>query len=267
MYPRLFQALLFALVTSISLAQGPEFADGEGFRFRVSWGVFRTAGILSVRASHEETNGEPRLRIQTETRTYGLIRAFYPFDGFSDCLFDGESGRLLTAYATTKSASKETNALATMDYAANLVRYQDRIDASRTQDLPLPEGRPMDMITTLLCARNLDLEPGEKQDVVVMFDKDFYELTIHAERYEKIETAKGTVEALLLTPKMEKNPRGMFRRGGQVHVWVSRDEARLPVKLQVQLKFGTGTAYLTDYQPGSGSTRGTVANLMAPSDQ
>jgi hypothetical protein len=257
-----FAATLLVLIFVLSGSEAgatPAFANGEEFRFRVSWGVFRTAANLTVKANYEQNDGKPLLRIQTETRTSGLIRAFYPFDGYSDCVFDGADGRLLTALATTKSSSKETNALATLDYAANVMRYEDRIDKSRTQDLPIPEGRPMDMITTLLTARTWSLEPGEKSQVVVMFDKDFYELTIYAERYERTETPNGEVEALVLTPKMERNPRGMFRRGGQVHVWVSRDAQRLPVKLQVQLKYGTGTAYLTDYKPGAKPETDTLA--------
>ncbi|WP_404422694.1 DUF3108 domain-containing protein [Nibricoccus sp. IMCC34717] len=251
--------VFLAVLHGAELAGAPAFANGEEFRFRVSWGVFRTAANLTVKANYEESDGKPRVRIQTETRTSGLIRAFYPFDGYSDCVFDGGDGRLLTAFAATKSSSKETNALATLDYSANVMRYEDRVDKSRTQDLPIPEGRPMDMITTLLTARTWNLKPGDKAEVVVMFDKDFYELTIYAERYEVTDTPNGQVEALVLTPKMERNPRGMFRRGGQVHVWVARDEQRLPVKLQVQLKYGTGTAYLTDYKPGAKAETGSVA--------
>lgn len=226
------------------------FNDGETFEFRVSWGLFRGAGHLSVKAARDDQNGQARLRITTQTRTGGVIRAFYPFDGESKCLFDAKDGRLLEAAATTQSPSKNTDAVAILDYDQKLVRYQDRVDAKRSEDLPLPEGQPMDMITTLLASRAWHLEPGESRDVVVMFDKEFYELKIVAERIEKIDTERGEVETIVLTPKMEKNPRGMFKRGGEVHVWVTRDAQRLPVRLKVSLKFGTGTAYLTQHQPG-----------------
>jgi hypothetical protein len=48
---------------------------------------------------------------------------------------------------------------------------------------------------------------------------------------------------------MEKEPKGMFKRGGTVRVWISQDEKHLPVKLEVSMKYGTGTAWLTHYHP------------------
>jgi hypothetical protein len=41
----------------------------------------------------------------------------------------------------------------------------------------------------------------------------------------------------------------MFKRGASVGIWVSRDDARLPVRFQVQFKFGTGVATLVKYEP------------------
>jgi hypothetical protein len=46
-------------------------------------------------------------------------------------------------------------------------------------------------------------------------------------------------------------PKGMFRRGGEVHVWVSADADRLPLRFEVKLKVGTAFAVLTDYRPPS----------------
>ncbi|MGC4071752.1 MAG: DUF3108 domain-containing protein [Nibricoccus sp.] len=55
-------------------------------------------------------------------------------------------------------------------------------------------------------------------------------------------------------PIMEKEPKGMFKRGGTVRVWISQDDKHLPVKLEVSLKYGTGTAWLTDYKPPATQT-------------
>ncbi len=244
---------LASLVLSLlPLASGAPlaFSDGEAFKFRVGWGIFPTAGELTVKAALEDNNGANFLRITSDTRTAGFIRALYTFDGHSECVFDARDGTLLTAFATTQAPKKQTNAIALFDYDSGKVRYEDRVNKERTFEAPLPEGNPLDMITTLINARTWDVKPGDVVPAVVMFDDEFYELTIHAERIEKVDTAFGEIDALVLSPKMEKNPRGMFKRGGQVHVWISQDERRLPVKLKVQLKFGTGTAYLVDYQPG-----------------
>jgi hypothetical protein len=156
---------------------------------------------------------------------------------------------LLAASAETSAGKKKTRAMAVFDYPAAKVRYVDYLRPHRTADLPLPAGQPMDLITSLIQTRSWNLKPGERKPATVMFDDDFYEVVIIAERYEKIRTARGEREALVLTPVMEKDPKGMFKRGGKIRVWISKDEQHLPVKFEVALKIGTATATLTDYQP------------------
>ena len=49
---------------------------------------------------------------------------------------------------------------------------------------------------------------------------------------------------------MEKTPpKGMFKRGSAVHVWISQDDQKLPVRFEVEFKFGAGVATLLHYEP------------------
>jgi hypothetical protein len=101
----------------------------------------------------------------------------------------------------------------------------------------------------LLQTRSWNLKPGEKRDVLVLFDDDFYELTIHMARYEDVQTPVGKFRTIVLEPRMDKTPpKGMFRRGSSVRVWIAQDQHRLPVKFEVEFKIGTGTAVLEAYE-------------------
>jgi hypothetical protein len=118
------------------------------------------------------------------------------------------------------------------------------------RELDLPEGDPADLITTLMKTRHWDLQPGESRDVLVSFRDEFYDLTVHATKVERVKSPLGEFETLVLEPRMEKTaPKGMFKRGANVKVWVSRDDARLPVRFQVDFKIGTGVATLVKYSP------------------
>ncbi len=61
-------------------------------------------------------------------------------------------------------------------------------------------------------------------------------------------TSLGTYHTLVLVPRMEQNPRGIFKRGGEIKVWISQQGQKLPVKMQLKLKFGAATLLLTDYK-------------------
>ena len=72
----------------------------------------------------------------------------------------------------------------------------------------------MDLITQLVQTRSWKIQPGEKRDALVLFNDDFYELTIYAARTEEVKTPLGTFRAVVLEPRMEKTaPKGMFKRG------------------------------------------------------
>jgi hypothetical protein len=117
----------------------------------------------------------------------------------------------------------------------------------------MPAGDPSDLIMGLLQTRTWNLALGEKQDALVLFTNDFYELTIYHTRQEEVRTPLGTFQTKVLEPRMEKSaPKGMFKRGSTVRVWISDDERRLPVRFEVEFKIGTGTATLVGYEgPGA----------------
>jgi hypothetical protein len=241
--------LLLPLLLATPLAAEPlALRDGEVLTYRVGWGIFFRAGEIKISA---QTAAEPpaRLRVVTTTETKGLARALYAFEGRADALFDA-AGRLLTTTETTKAPNKETKTTVVFDYDKSTVSYANALESGKDAMLPFPGGAPLDLITSLVQTRTWNLKPGEQRDAVVLVDDEFYELTIHALRYEEVETSFGTFNTLVLEPRMDKTaPKGMFKRGGGVKVWISQDELHLPVRFQVEFKFGSGVATLRHYQP------------------
>jgi hypothetical protein len=102
----------------------------------------------------------------------------------------------------------------------------------------------------------------------VIFDHEFYELTIHMARYEQVKTPLGSFKTIVMEPRMDKTPpKGMFKRGASVRIWIAQDTHRLPVKFEVVFNIGTGTATLESYEPppaaGTGASTGTGAGAGA----
>lgn len=248
-----FLTALFARAQNAPTAMGP----GEVLRYKVKYGLL-TAGEIVVSARSDEVAGLPQIRIATHTKTRGFVRGIYEYDGDGECVFDARDGRLLAINTSTTTPKKSTKTSAFFDYADKTVQYTDYFRPERNVEIPIPPGNPMDLITCLIETRRWDMNPGDRSPATVMFDKDFYELVIVAEGYEDVSTPMGKFKTLVLVPTMEKDPKGMFKRGGRVRVWIAQDGSRLPVKFEVAMNFGTGTAYLAEHQPPASGA--SVAN-------
>lgn len=260
---RLTQTLLclLAFVAPLCAAHALTLQPGERLAFRVSWGLFGKAGEIEISAAAAATTPEPLTEIVVQTSSSGFVRALYAFDGEARSLFNPADGRLLSATATTRSKRKSTKASITLDHQAAQATYVDHIDSARNTTVPLPGSRPMDLVTSLVEARAWGLRPGDQRVISVLFDDEFYDLTLHALRYEKVRTDDGRREALLVNPRMDKNPRGLFKRGGEIRVWLDRDPPHLPVRFEVKTKAGTAVALLTDYRTPEHASATRIAGL------
>jgi hypothetical protein len=244
--------ILIAFTLTASAQAQPALLPGESLTYRVGWGIFYGAGEINIFAEKPAATTSPaRILTITTTATRGFARALYAFDARAEALVDTPTGRLLSHVETTATKEKNTRHVTTFDYAKRTALYRDEINPAKNLDFPLPPGEPLDLILSLINTRQWHLKPGEKRDALVLFEEEAYELTIHAVRYEQITTRLGTFNTLVLEPRMDKTPpKGMFKKGSAVRVWIAQDDPRhLPVKFEVEFKFGSGVATLVAYQP------------------
>jgi hypothetical protein len=222
--------------------------DGEKLVYSVSWAVVPGAGEIKIEA-HQSPAAADRLIVTSSTSTRRLARMLLPFDASAESVFDLATGQLLALHEMSQQRDKSAEHRVTFDYARRQALYVVPGNADVSRTVAIPPGDPVDLIMALLETRTWNLKEGQARDALVLFDDDFYELTIHAARYEDITTPLGTFRTIVLEPRMEKTaPKGMFKRGSSVRVWISMDDYRLPVKFEVEFKIGTGTATLEYYE-------------------
>lgn len=256
----MIRAFLFlSLCAVLSAAPDPSspinaLHPGEAFQYKVAWAVLPGAGEIRINVTDEVVDGTKRLNVTTTTETKGLARLLMRFEAKGEAIYDESTGQCVMLHELSRVKKKTSEHYVTFDYAQKKAIYTPGSWTTESRELPMPDGNPADLITALISTRSWDLRPSEKRDVLVLFDDEFYELTIYAERYEDISTPLGKFRTLVLVPRMEKTePKGMFKRGSSVRVWISQDERRLPVRFEVEFKVGTGTANLVSYTPPGGT--------------
>ena len=261
---RIAIALLCSSASAVAAAPsaGLPVRDGERLVYRVSWAIVPGAGEIRISARQENGPEGLRLAITSSTATRRLARMLLPFSAEATSLFDLSTGRLLSLNETSVLRGKRSEVQVTFDYTTRQATYVGPKSAGQPSLLPIPEGDPTDLIMGLLQTRTWNLSPGGKRDALVLFNNEFYELTIHHTRFEEVRTPLGAFTAAVLEPRMEKTPpKGMFKRGSTVRVWISQDERHLPVRFEVEFNIGTGTATLEAYEgPASPTAPDTAAS-------
>lgn len=241
--------LLALLATALARAELPlPLQDGERLSYRVSWAIVPGAGEINIAA--REDAAAPRLIVTTQTATRGIAKWLLPFQAEAQSVFDQQTGKLIWLRDKSTTRDKRVEHTVSFNYDTRQADYASIEGGKKSQTIPLPAGDPTDLIMGLLQTRSWDLKPGEKRDALVLFDHEFYELTIHMARYEDVRTPMGTFKTIVMEPRMDKTPpKGMFKRGAAVRVWIAQDAHRLPVKFEVVFNIGTGTATLESYEP------------------
>lgn len=224
------------------------FRDGETFTYRVGFAIFTRAGEITIAAHDRKLNGVEAISVSTDTRSRGVVRGLYSFDNKAEVVIEKSSGRMLQVKESGADPKRATDTEITFDYQTRLANYTDRVRPERSVELAIPDGDPVDLISALVQTRDWNLKPGDKRDLLVQFGRDFYPLTIKAEGYEEVRTPLGTYNTLVLVPRMEKDPKGLFKKGGEIKVWISQDASNLPVKMQLKLNFGAATLLLSNYK-------------------
>lgn len=243
--------LLFLLLPLLKLSAAPftGMVDGECFTYKVGFAIFPHAGDITITAKSEKSpEGRTLMRVNTDTRSRGIVRGLYEFDNTANVLIDVASGRALSIHETGEDPKRKTDSETVFDYEKRIARHVDRSRPERSVDIPIPDGDPIDLISALVQTRDWNLKPGEKRDVLMHFGRDLYALSIYAEEYEEVRTPIGRFRTLVLVPRMDKDPKGLFKRGGEIKVWIAQDGSRLPVKMQLKLKFGTASLLMTKYE-------------------
>jgi Protein of unknown function (DUF3108) len=233
--------LLFCLA-SLSATAAPFTA------YRVGFAIFSHAGNLTISAYDEKLDGVDVMRVTTDTRSRGIVRGLYAFDNQAAVVIEKNSGRMLSVKESGADPKRTTDTEISFDYAKRIAQYTDRVRTDRTAEIPLPEGDPVDLISALVQTRDWKMQPGDKRDLLVQFGREFYPLTLKAETFEEVRTPLGTFRTLLVIPRMEKEPKGLFKKGGEIKVWISQDASNLPVKMQLKLKVGSATLLLSEYK-------------------
>ena len=190
--------------------------------------------------SDARTDGDrPLIRLLTTAQSRPVITKFFPVDNRVESIVDPAT--LLPEHLNFRR--REGKKKEDLEYTFH--QKEGRVTVAKggtTETLEMPPGT-QDVISCLYYARSeLSLEPGSVMTMNVYHDKKTRKLDV---RVEEIETVSGpwgevkTARVLVVMPFQ-----GLFLNRGNIRVWFTTDNRRIPVRMKAKVVIGSIVADL-----------------------
>jgi len=224
------------------------FKEGEKLTFDVNYG-FVTAGIavmevpqikkISGRNAYHvtfEVNSVPSFdmfyKVRDRYETYIDVEGLFPWR-FEQHIREGGYARDFSAFFDQRKGKAKTT--------------------EGEYEIPLYVN---DIVSAFYYARTLDYSNMKVNDLIHLqnFYKDkVYNLDVKFLGKEVVEVPAGKFECIIVEPLVKEG--GLFKHEGNIIVWLTNDELKIPVKVRTKVVIGYVEAKLTNYEGLAGELR------------
>lgn len=238
-----FKIGILYLVSSILFfySNTASFTIPERLQYDLTW-----TGIKAGEATLEILEDGDHLLIVSTARSAKWVSVFYKVDdrvesrirrGDPDSRFLHSLNYRLKIREGRHRKDKEV----VFDATNSKVLYIDYLGNERKEiDVSFPIFDPLSSFYYL---RGFNLEIGKSVYVTIFDSKKVWNVEVQVLRKERIEVPAGEFDTIVIKPLMKSE--GIFYRKGDILIWLTDDEKRIPVKLQTKVKIGSINANLS----------------------
>jgi len=231
------------------LSSARSFQVGEQLTYELSWlNIIAGTAVMAVSGAGTDGN-RPLAKLITTTQSSPLITKFFPVDNRVESIVDPAT--LLPEHLTFKrrEGKKNEDIEYTFHQKEGTVTV---VKGGTTETLEMPQGT-QDVISCLYFARSeLSLRPGSSLTMNVYHDKKNRKLDVLVEEIETVSGPWGEVETARVLDVMPFQ--GLFLNKGNIRVWFTNDDRRIPVRMKAKVIIGSIVADLVSGLQASSPT-------------
>ncbi len=210
----------------------------EALEYDIEWRLIPagTAKLTWAAMSGANSSGELRLHLESA----GLVsRLFRVNDDYTAAL--GQNYCAQNSFLSAHEGNRTRETRVVFDAANRKASYIEKDlvkNSTVTHEVEIP-ACVHDALGGLLVLRTLRLEPGKTAQIPISDGKKFVQAKVESQQREELKTELGTFKTIRYEVFLFDNV--LFKRAGHLHVWLTDDDWRLPVQIQVRLQFTIGT--------------------------
>ena len=228
------------LVLPLRVSTASAFAVPERLVYDVSW-----TGVKSATTVYEVTAKGDELHFVSTTRSISLMSTFFPVDDRAESVLTrGEGDRFGTPkyYRQKNNQGKHrTSREAYFDPLRLKVEARDLLKKTEKTEVITP--KTYDSLSSIYFVRTLDLVPGKSLYFDIYDCKRLWTTEVRVLKREEVTTPLGRFRTIVVRPLL-RGPEGASPKSGEMTIWLTDDELRIPVMMVTKAKVGKITATL-----------------------
>jgi hypothetical protein len=218
------------------------FTDRERLLFDISWyGVSGGTAVMQVKETYY--GEQPAYHITSTAKSNSFISVFYPVNDYVESFVDRDRFVPFRMRSKLKEGNYRADREIIFDWEnshATFINYRKDDRKVSPIDGPLTQ----DPLSVLYYFRTHPLEIGKTVEMDVFDGNKTWKLGVQVLGKEQITTPAGTFTTF--KTKATVRHKGVFVNKGDVVVWFTDDERRIPVLMESKIKIGSITATLLD---------------------
>jgi hypothetical protein len=214
---------------------------GEALLFEVRW-----MGMLAGRASmtvSERTmrDGREVYHIRTLAETSPFFSVFYMVRDVGETFVDARELYPWYFHLDQREGARAMKRTVAFDQHRGVAVYTKNHQAPEAVEVPLGVH---DSLSSFYALRTVPLHVGQAIHLKTFSNGRTYDVEVQVIRRERVDAYWGPVEALVVRTLMRFED--VLRQKGDVLIWVTDDERRLPVRMRTAIKVGSIEATLVE---------------------
>jgi len=242
--------ILLTLVSSTILQaqQESSFADGEWFKFRMSYSKWLKAGNATLTVKDANLNGKDVYHVVGKGWTTGMIKWFFKVKDRYESYFDKKN---YTPYKFIRDID-EGGHTKNLEIHFDQQNHKAYVHDKKRNTKKVFDTKPniQDMVSTFYYLRNnLDtdkLKVGDEVRVDMFFDEENYGFKLQYLGEETIDTDFGRIKSLKFRPYVMAGR--VFKEEESLTLWVSKDKNKIPLRIKADLAVGSLRADLEAFK-------------------
>lgn len=226
------------------------FGVGEELDFSISYGIITAGSVNMMVTESVNQDSVPVYKVTSKAKTTSFFDRLYKVRDVIEIEFSQSDFQTFRYHKKLHEGSYRQNRInmyyPSLGYANYLKKDKNAKEWSdRKFDIPVPSH---DIFTTFFKVRNQEFAVGDTIITSVAEDGKITTVNILIKRIKKIDTIFGKIDCYELEPQL-RGTDSIFKQSGDIFIYLTADEDKIPVLLESEVIFGSFRATLEGYKP------------------